>query len=300
MPKALLPFLLGRILNGLFLERAALKRLVLARDICREERAWLLLAQIQVVLSPIESVRGLVDVAMADAIEGARLVGSFDIIEEQNEDPFVSQADPDPIWKDMPPAKKADVQTLLFWLIVAPWLTSQLSSPRGSGAIRSWVEAVDRYSALLVDPNYWKRVFEAAAHMIEPLRREEAIRAINALPSTDIALRYTLYFCTLRAIGCLPGDALTIHAATLSYMVARRLTSPDMLCRYCSHIAEYWHDVARAKGFQLHSPEEFRKRMETIRGKRDLASACQILLWAEQATLKVIPQEMRTMLVAQI
>src|SRR2546428_5093446 len=129
MPKALLPFFLGRILNGLFLERAALKRLALARDICREEMTWLLLAEIQVVLPPIESFRGQVDGATADAIEGVKLIASFSTLEERGEDPFVSQADPDRIWKELLPAKKTDAQTLLFWLTVAPWLTSLLSSP---------------------------------------------------------------------------------------------------------------------------------------------------------------------------
>lgn len=299
MPKALLPYLLGRILNGLWLEHAALNRLALARDISREERTWWLLAQIQVILSPIESVLGPVDGAMADALEGIRLITSLSTLDARGQDPLVSQADPESIWDELPVSKKAEAQTLLFWLTAAPWLTSLLSLPSDSDA-RPWIDAVSRYSTLLVDPDYWKRVFDTARSMIVPLRRDEAIREINSLPSTDVALRYTLHFCTLRATGCLPSDALVIHASLLNQMVDRLITDPWMVCKFCSYVADYWHTASQTKGFQLYSPAEFRSRMEAVRGNQGLATVCQILLWAEQTTRTVILQEIRAKLASLI
>ncbi len=67
-----------------------------------------------------------------------------------------------------------------------------------------------------------------------------------------------------------------------------------------SYVISYWTNVAAAKAFRLRLPSQLKERMAGVSSRHDLATAWQVLLWAEEATGASMPADIRQKLQEEI
>jgi len=230
-----------------------------------------------------------------DAVKGVSVTGE---LIAQGEECSTSGVDPDAAWQQLTEDRRKSAQSELFWLVVAPALASALASRENPVAMRDHLTEVraefEKRKAYLLDPQYWEAVADAAVRVWEPGRPDQLVALVNDLPADDVALRITYYLAISENAWFSSGDALKAQSIVLTSLIDREaITRVTTLPDFCKYLLGYWHRVAENKGFELRAPRVFKDRLATLQGEHDLSCACQVLLWAEEATGSPIPEGAR-------
>jgi len=226
-------------------------------------------------------------------LEAIKLYPSAGEYVKMQEEMPASFPDPAETWKELPQERKCTAQEELFWLTIGPAILSILLSRRDSAALTNWRAALRGHRDELANPEYWDLVMDAAQMVVEPAQRSEINAYWNTMSPADTTLIQTLCFAIPEAVGARPEDAVYPHGLLMAQMLMRRTITKFVFGEFSAYVISYWANVAAAKAFQLRLPSQFKERMASLSSRRDLATACQVLLWAEEATGASMPTDMR-------
>jgi hypothetical protein len=296
MLRAILPQHLGQMAMGLNLRRAARRHLAWSVDLAKDDGLLWLGYMMQINRALAAASCGHFREALQAALEAVMGLGTTDALRTRGENPLTSTSDPRGIWQTLSDDSRKIAEDELFWLAIAPTLMDALARGRSAGVAISWSrELYDHRNQLQLYP-YWDEVLRANEMAFDPVPREVVVRRINALPSSDTALRISLYFAISQASGSLTTDALNAHGIILGVLLDRERAVSLMLNDFVTYLIRYWRKVAVERGFQLRSPRVFRARMSEVAAGGGVELACRILLWAEEAVGEAFAVNIRSKL----
>jgi len=280
---ALLWYYAGRMASALNLRRAALRHLSRAAELAGHDGLLLLRSEAQCDRAVLAAARGFFGDALTAALEAIRSFPLLDTLRKRGENPLTATVDPTEAWEALPEDDRRARQMQLFWLVIAPALVSALVTGHEPNVVGEWSAELVAHDAELVDRAYWEIVLEAARKVLNPVRREELVEQVNAVPYDDTALRLTLYLARCEATGSLPVEAVQAHSVVLSGLMDWEEHGSVTLRDFCCYVVGYWRKVTETRAFRLRSPGPFKLRMASIGPDFDQPITCQILLWAEEA-----------------
>jgi len=296
----LLWYLLGVMAAGVGLRRTSLRSLRRAMDMAAAEGQLPHRHMALFDLAVISAALGLFGESLDAALDAIKLFPSAREYVTMQEEIPASFPDPAKAWKELPQERKCAAQEELFWLTIGPAILSLLTSDRDSALLARWRDAFHERKSELANPEYWDLVIDAAQMVVEPAQRFDINAYWNTMSLDDTALIQTLCFAIPEAVGARPEDVVYPHGLLMAQVLMRRTITKFVFDELSTYVISYWANVAAAKAFQLRLPSQFKERMASLSSRRDLATACQVILWAEEATGASMPADIRQKLQEEV
>jgi len=298
LSRAALWYQLGLMAAGLLLRQSAVRHLSRSADLAGEEGLLWLRSTIQHDRATVAAALHAFDVALEAGLEAVKGLLATTQLVDRGEDLPTSRADPDEVWQELPEDRRKSAQRQLFWLVVAPALASALARREKAASMRGRLRQLqaefEKRRDELLEPQHWETVVNAAVCVWEPVRREQLVALVNDLAADEMAVRMIYYLAVSENEWFPLGHSLKAQSIVLGELVDREvMTRTTTLPDFCKYLTAYWQQAAESRGFQLRMPRDFRERMAAIKGKCDLACACQVLLWAEEGTGSLMPDTIR-------
>jgi len=300
LSRSLLWYLLGVMAAGVGLRRTSLRSLRRAMDMAAAEGQLPHRHMALFDIAVISAALGLFGESLDAALDAIKLFPSAREYVTMQEEIPASFPDPAKAWKELPQERKCAAQEELFWLTIGPAILSLLTSDRDSALLARWRDAFHERKSELANPEYWDLVIDAAQMVVEPAQRFDINAYWNTMSLDDTALIQTLCFAIPEAVGARPEDVVYPHGLLMAQVLMRRTITKFVFDELSTYVISYWANVAAAKAFQLRLPSQFKERMASLSSRRDLATACQVILWAEEATGASMPADIRQKLQEEV
>ena len=294
LSRPLLCYLLGIMAAGVGLRSTALTALRRAAHIAAvEEEPFYYRHTILLDLAVAAAMLGLFEESLDAGLEAVRLFPAAAECAKQQDNGPVASLNPDDVWECLPQAHRCAAQEELLWLTFGPAILNALLSVRDPGTIVRWRSALCERKDAICNPEYWDLVLDAAQMALAPAGSSEVFSQWSLLSPDAAALCQMLCFALSEAAGARLGDVVCAQSLLLVRMEQRRAITKVIFGDFSAYVMSYWARVAATRAPELRLASQFAERVEAVSSRRDLAAACQVLLWAEEASGATIPEEMR-------
>jgi hypothetical protein len=186
---------------------------------------------------------------------------------------------------------------MVFWITIGPAITRLLGRDAPAEAYPMAITALEtifhRPEYKFEDHQYWLSMLREVRLAFGPsVTRQKIYEQIQALPTSEFALRLLLYLAVSRTSNTTLEECCGAQTVAFELLLRFSPFSKLMVRDFSGYVLRYWNQVSKTQRFALQSPQAFRKAVAAIQ-EPSISNVASLLLLAADATGAHFSEELR-------